>query len=731
MGEKTEGRKILIDGREFIPTKKLHTGEGDGRRFDEMPKPIAPGLNRDDLATLMTLFTINPWVHAAVSRISSAVSSIRRVFLKDGKRVKPKDSFLGRLFQEPNPFPQTFDDLLELTAVDLSIVGWSVWEKILDKDGNVGGIYRLRPDLVEIIPDEINYWKGILFHRSKTDAEPVKLLPDEVIMFRTWNPINDFAPVSGLMAASGSATWDLFARTWNTSVFRNGALPEVVFKSKVRLNDETRERIKTTIKNMIGSPETWRDILILDDNIELVPFSKSPRDLEFDAMMTKARDEMLAALKTPPAMVGVAISGGLGGFKEQRHQFYQLTILPMLRKIESTINRFLAPPDEEFRFDLNDVLSLVEDLDAMSARAERLVGRGIMTINETRDEMGLEPVFWGQTWQAPLGLAPVEATGRPARPEGLGTPASPNTAKEAGELPSGLEDCSLRTELVKAAVGNVRRRMSRKIAGAYISAFDELKKEILARFRSQVVGSEVAKAEGDPPSPEEEARGAALPTDFKAITEEEFQRIVGGALEKTIVEQGDVAGRAAAQALGVSFGSVVEAPLFVAALESWRKARLGSTARTVTTRLQEAIKEIDVKNLSADKAIRQVEDALDKILTDRVDDLSVSDATTFSTSAIEVQGVGTFTHKQWISAQLPETRRRSPGPNHGDIHPTGMHQAIVPIGKTFKVRNRSGGFDSMSGPGDASGMAENSSFCACTLALLTQEEAEALSQFFQ
>ena len=44
------------------------------------------------------------------------------------------------------------------------------------------------------------------------------------------------------------------------------------------------------------------------------------------------------------------ISGGLGGYTEQRQQFYQITVLPLLRKIESTINSWLAPEGEKMEW---------------------------------------------------------------------------------------------------------------------------------------------------------------------------------------------------------------------------------------------------------------------------------------------------------------------------------------------------------------------------------------------
>ena len=326
--------------------------EKSALRFEEMPKPLAPGMSQEDLRTLMTLYVTNPWVYAAGARVASAIASVRRIFFVDGKRVPQEESRLGRIFLRPNPFPQTIEDLMESVGIDMTVIGWHWWEKIFDGKGeaneNVIGVYRLRPDAVSIIPDAQHYWKGIRFKRTEDDI--VELLPHQVVAFRNWSPVNDFAPVSGLFAAQSSVIWDIFGRTWNTSFFRNGALPEFVIKSKNRLDDDEELRVKTKFKNRAGHPDVWRDPIVLDDGLEIGNTAQSSREMEFAELMTKARDEILSSLKVPPAMVGVPISGGLGGFREQRHQFYQLTILPLLRKIEATINQFLAPKGESMKF---------------------------------------------------------------------------------------------------------------------------------------------------------------------------------------------------------------------------------------------------------------------------------------------------------------------------------------------------------------------------------------------
>ncbi len=702
-----------------VPIYKLFTAEGDARRWDEMPKPPAPGVAKEDLNLLLTLYTANPWVFAAINRTAQAIAAVRRIYFRVdgmGKKTRANDTSLEMLLEHPNPF-QTFEDLIELTVVDLRAVGWSWWEKVIDSTTKqTVGLWRLRPDKVTIRPDEERYWKGIEFERKPGDK--VSLSPEEVVQFRNWSPVSDFFGVSGLFASQGSIVWDLFARAWNTSFFRNGAasFPEGVFESEQKVDEDTIKRIEERIKNKIGHPDVWRSPLVLDQGLQYKKTGATQHEMQFDALMAKARDEVLATLGVPPAMVGVPIAGGLGGFREQRHQFYQITVLPLLKKLQATVNRFLAPSGERFEFDLADILSLIEDVEAMTRNAESEVTRGIRTINEIRDERGQPKVVWGDTWWAPLGLAPVEVTGRPDRPPGLQPTQAAATSEE-------FTPRKMRMEFWKAAEDPVRRGMAAAFAGAYRRVFDELKRTIERKLEQQA--RPVEKAEEDESvavvkaTPQFEFTGA-----FDPFTEDDYRSLVRSTVGSEALKQTTAAGRAAARALGVDFTEIVESnPTFRKIVDSWLTARAGSTARTINAAVQRAADQARTDGLPKRRAIRRILAEFDRTVDQRIADLSASDATTFSSSALKIQGEQKFTHKRWIHAgDARDPVRGGKGESHiSENFPSGP---IVGINERFDVPGRNG-INRMEFPGDPAGDADVTSHCRCSIELLTTEEAQA------
>lgn len=713
----------------YADLKKLFTADEDARRWDDTPRPAAAGVEQQDFALILTLYTANPWVYSATHRCASAVSSVRRKYFKtgpDGVKKESKDTKLEKLLEMPNPF-QTFEDLIELTIIDLKTIGWSWWEKIIDSDTkDVLNLWRLRPDRVKVQPDPERYWKGIQFERKLGDF--VELTPEELVPFRFWSPVNDFAPVSGLFASQNSIIWELFARAWNTSFFRNGAasMPEGVFESEQKVDEDVVKRIEERIKNKIGHPEVWRSPLVLDQGLKYKRTGNTMNDLQFSQMMDKSRDEILATLGVPPAMVGIPISGGLGGFREQRHQFYQNTILPLIRKLQATINRFLATDGETFEFDLSDIISLIEDVEMMARTAEGEVTRGIRTINEVRNERGMTNVAWGDVWWAALGLAPVDGVGRPERSEGLGGAVQPQaqSAHPEEELDEKTEARILRRNFWKAAEGKLRRRMAKGFAGAYRTLFDQLG-EIIERKLEEimVVIEDTTKDDLLVAVVKQEPR-FELTGSFDPFSEEDYRDLVRSTVGPEALKQTKGAAKVAARALGIDFRAVTgNEPVFRRIVDSWLNDRAGSTARTIAATVQKEIEQARKDGATPRQASRRMMAKFNRTVDNRIKDLSVSDSTTFSSTALSVQAEGKFTHKRWLhAADARNPARGGQGENHiSEEFPSGP---IVAIDDRFDVPSREG-IARMEFPGDPAGSADVTSNCNCSVEFLSQEEAAA------
>ena len=78
-------------------------------------------------------------------------------------------------------------------------------------------------------------------------------------------------------------------------------------------------------------------------------------------------------------------------------------------------------------FDSSNVAVLHEEESAKWTRAKEQIEKGAITVNEWRDQQGLDPVAWGDAWWASLTLAPITDG---SAPEGPVTDESPAPAEE-------------------------------------------------------------------------------------------------------------------------------------------------------------------------------------------------------------------------------------------------------------------------------------------------------------
>ena len=110
-----------------------------------------------------------------------------------------------------------------------------------------------------------------------------------------------------------------------------------------------------------------------------------------------ARDVALA-FGVPPQLVGIPGAMTFANFKQARLALWQEAILPAMRRTLVDLNEWLAPLfGPELRLDYAwDVIPALADQRRMEARTlAPLVQAGILTRNEARRCLGLDPVAGG------------------------------------------------------------------------------------------------------------------------------------------------------------------------------------------------------------------------------------------------------------------------------------------------------------------------------------------------
>jgi HK97 family phage portal protein len=336
----------------------------------------------------------------------------------------------------------TAGDVAYATEANLSLWGSAYWyvDKGSDRtDGGLASIWPLRPDKMIPIPDRgansgskpTQYIKGFKYRGE--GGHDLVFLPEEIVWFRRFNPMNEYEGASPI--AAGRASFDMgnSATMFNRNFFINDAMPSdlaITFKDVV--SDEEYNEFIRRLNERHGGVKNANTPLIIDGSeADVKRLGITHRDMEFmDSLKWTVEDASRIWGVMPPLMMDREHTT-LDNVRQSRIEFFSSTITFEWQFLEREINELLLgsifPEYKNLRvvFDTTNVPTMQE------ARADTRklliseVEKGLLTINEYREAEGRDPVEWGDVWFAPTSTAPV-SDGEVAEPVTAPTASPPS-----------------------------------------------------------------------------------------------------------------------------------------------------------------------------------------------------------------------------------------------------------------------------------------------------------------
>ncbi len=311
------------------------------------------------------------------------------------------------LLETANPF-MTGYDLMEATFTFLELTGNAYW--LLDEfiNGKPTKIYPLNPARVKIKPHKTEYVSHYLYDVG-VGIDPIPLPKEQVIHFKYFNPQDDHYGLSPLSAGRLAIETQTFADKYNVSFFQNSADPRGVIETDKPMGDKSIKRLHTEWKALHQGVNNWHKIAIIEGG-SWKSTGITQKDMDFINSKKMSREEVLTVLGVQPVLVGILDHASYANAREQVQIFWRNTEMPKLAKFGNNINSFLVTPYDENLVLLPDytgIEALKEDEKLKAETDTILTKAGIKTINECRKERKLEPVAWGDDWNAPVNLIPI------------------------------------------------------------------------------------------------------------------------------------------------------------------------------------------------------------------------------------------------------------------------------------------------------------------------------------
>lgn len=362
-----------------------------------------------DMVQYQQVYRVHPWVYTNVKIISQNISQLPLYFYREVKRggevenERVTDHATVAMMRRPNSYMGSVE-LIENTVAYLELNGNSYWWLLKNASGKVVSIIPLRPDRVVIVPTELG---GIMGYMYRVGDKTYRLMPEEIIHFKYFNPYDDYYGQPPLHAAQNTINQDLYARRFNTSHYKNSAIPKGGLKFDRKLKDEHFKRIRAQWRESHGGPDKQGEIAIFDNGMDWVSIGQTHEEMSFIESLKMNRNEFGSVFGIPPVMYNDVERATYNNAWQQVAFFWHETAIPKTVKIASTINRnmnkltgdrFQIPASKNTitaEFDISAAWALKRESQVQVKTDDIQIKNGSRTVNELRDRDGLDPVDWG------------------------------------------------------------------------------------------------------------------------------------------------------------------------------------------------------------------------------------------------------------------------------------------------------------------------------------------------
>ena len=383
-------------------------GQRSATSFMGMPQPPA---YPTDVAGLIPYTRRSELVYACIEKKSEAVCDPEIVVersTKDGEWEREKDHPFVALMNRPNPY-EDGSSFRRSWIASQDFADCFYYEVVRNSAGVPVELYPLNP--ANIYPQyRIKEGGGgyeLLFYYYTFAGVQLKLLPDDVKVYRRHGLTSIYAGVSPVAAALGAIDAAASGLDYVRSFFLNDGTPSGLLKIKGRKMSE--EEANTLQAKWVGKfglgGAQYRGIAVLDEQADFQAIGTKIAEAGLTDLEEITESQICGVLGVPPvlvyAYVGLKYMHTRASAKEAQKDFWSNTISPNMKAWRSYLTWFMLPEFEtvadimagkvRVNWDMTQVEALQEDVDGIHARARNDYTAGLTTLDEGRARIGMPP----------------------------------------------------------------------------------------------------------------------------------------------------------------------------------------------------------------------------------------------------------------------------------------------------------------------------------------------------
>lgn len=366
-------------------------------------------------ATYEALYRTQPWVRAAVDRVSNGIGRLPWAAYVDadreGERSRVRTGPLADILE--SPFPGGNASLIKQAIVkNLMLHENAILVKGRPGPGRPPG---------DLLPSSYAYWTVVPGTAGRRidwyvfngqiggKAARIPFLPEEVMHVHFWGTGNGLTGDSRMEALRTTLMIEDATQRAIIAAFENGVRPigayaiDGTFKSK-----EAAERARAQLNETYGGVDQAFKIMLLEGGAKWQEMSHNFVDSDIVNLRKLTRNEVAAVLNVPPPVIGQLEEASFSNITEQHLMEYMDTYQPYTVLIEESFSAQVIRDEptmagQYVEFNYKEMLKgdPVREIEA----GVRAVGGPYMTVNEFRATQNMPPVDGGDRLYAPPNTA--------------------------------------------------------------------------------------------------------------------------------------------------------------------------------------------------------------------------------------------------------------------------------------------------------------------------------------
>lgn len=396
------------------------------------------------------------WVYACARVNAQAVAKVKmRLYrkLKDGEREEIDEHPFIDLLRNVNSYMNEFE-LKELTTLMLELTGNAYWylapTRLLGKNGRMipGEIWPLLAQYMRIVPGRQRMIDGFLYQLPQM-AQPIAFGYEEIVHFKYPHPDNVFYGKGCVEGGHYAIDSNEFQKRYEIALFKNMARPDGVLSTEQELTDTQAERLRAQWQSLYGGVDRSGNVAILEKGLKYENTAFNPKELDYLRGRIATREEICATFGVPAAKLGIVDDVNRANGEAVDYTYQSNAVEPRCRRIEQKVNEQITPIyDDALVIEFDNPVP--ENNEAALIKTNAYLDRGVIVINEIREQNGEDPVPWGdKPFSMVSGPVPVE-------------PADPADAVDANPDDNPPKDDDDEDEdekaIAKASADDVKRR---------------------------------------------------------------------------------------------------------------------------------------------------------------------------------------------------------------------------------------------------------------------------------